>query len=139
MALAAADIVVVLELYPARERAEDHPGVSGIAIAEAAADAAGGRPVYWLPAFADAGRCSTSCSPDGDVCVVMGAGDVDSLARSLARAMSAPAPESVRAGLSARAPLDGAHRRGGRAVRPRRQRGGAARAARLRRRPPASA
>ena len=48
-ALALADVVVVLDVYPARERAEDHPGVSGLLIAEAAADAAGGRPVYWLP------------------------------------------------------------------------------------------
>ena len=50
-ALARADVVVVLDVYPARERAEDHPGVSGLLIAEAAADAAGGRPVYWLPTF----------------------------------------------------------------------------------------
>ena len=36
----AADVVVVLDVYPARERAEDFPGVSGLLIAEAAADAA---------------------------------------------------------------------------------------------------
>ena len=82
-ALSAADIVVVLELYPARERAEDHPGVSAIAIAEAAADSSAGRPVYWLPAFADARPVLEDLLSDGDVCVVMGAGDVDSLARSL--------------------------------------------------------
>ena len=39
-ALARADVVVVLDVYPARERAADHPGVSGLLIAEAAADAA---------------------------------------------------------------------------------------------------
>jgi UDP-N-acetylmuramate--alanine ligase len=82
-ALAAADLVVVLELYPARERAEDHPGVSAIRIAEAAADASGGRPVYWLPQFADARPVLGDLLDRGDVCVVMGAGDVDSLARSL--------------------------------------------------------
>ena len=61
-ALAAADVVVVLDVYPARERAEDFPGVSGLLIAEAAADAAAGRPVYWLPGFDD-GRapCSRRC------------------------------------------------------------------------------
>ena len=48
-ALALADVVVVLDVYPARERAEDFPGVSGLLVAEAAADAAGGRPVWWLP------------------------------------------------------------------------------------------
>ena len=83
VALAAADLVAVLELYPARERAEDHPGVSAIAIAEAAADAAGGRPVYWLPRFTDARPVLGDLLTHGDVCVVMGAGDVDSLARSL--------------------------------------------------------
>ncbi len=54
VALALADVVAVLDVYPARERGEDHPGVSGLLIAEAAADAAGGKPVYWLPRFADA-------------------------------------------------------------------------------------
>ncbi|MDX6690127.1 MAG: UDP-N-acetylmuramate--alanine ligase, partial [Solirubrobacteraceae bacterium] len=38
-ALALADAAVVLEIYPSRERAEDFPGVSGLLIAEAAADA----------------------------------------------------------------------------------------------------
>jgi len=47
--LAAADVVAVLDVYPARERAEDFPGVSGLLIAEATADVAAGRPVYWLP------------------------------------------------------------------------------------------
>ena len=44
-ALAAADVVVVLDVYPARERAEDFPGVDGQLVAEAAADAAAGRTV----------------------------------------------------------------------------------------------
>jgi UDP-N-acetylmuramate--alanine ligase len=82
-ALAAADVAVVLDVYPARERAADHPGVSGLLIAEAAADAAHGRPVYWLPAFAEAERVLGELLADGDVCVLMGAGDIDALARSL--------------------------------------------------------
>ncbi len=53
-ALAAADEVVVLDVYPARERAQDYPGVSGLLVAQAAADAAGGRPVAWLPTLAQA-------------------------------------------------------------------------------------
>ena len=44
-ALARADVAVVLDVYPARERAEDFPGVSGLLVAEAAADAAAGRTV----------------------------------------------------------------------------------------------
>jgi UDP-N-acetylmuramate--alanine ligase len=83
VALAAADVAAVLDVYPARERAEDHPGVSGLLIAEAAADAARGMAVYWLPTFADAEPVLSELLGAGDVCVVMGAGDVDTLARRL--------------------------------------------------------
>jgi UDP-N-acetylmuramate--alanine ligase len=83
VALALADVVVVLDVYPARERREDHPGVSGLLIAEAAADVAGGRPVYWLPTFAQAEPVLGRMLGEGDVCLVMGAGDVDALGRSL--------------------------------------------------------
>ena len=76
-------MVVVLDVYPARERAEDHPGVSGLTVAEAASEAARGRPVYWLPGFADAQRVLRGLLRGEDVCVVMGAGDVDELARRL--------------------------------------------------------
>ncbi len=82
-ALARADAVVVLDVYPARERAEDHPGVSGLLIAEAAADAAGGRPVHWLPRFEDAAPVLEELLGVGDVCMVMGAGNVDELGRRL--------------------------------------------------------
>jgi UDP-N-acetylmuramate--alanine ligase len=82
-ALGMADAVVVLPVYPARERAEDFPGVDGRLIAAATADAPGARPVAWLPGF-DAGRTWLSATlRAGDLCLVMGAGDVDSLARSL--------------------------------------------------------
>src|SRR4029077_17272724 len=82
-ALACAYVVVVLDVYPARERGEDHPGVSGLLIAEASADAAAGRPVYWLPTFADAEAVLRELLDRGDVCLAMGAGDVDALARGL--------------------------------------------------------
>jgi UDP-N-acetylmuramate--alanine ligase len=82
-ALAAADVVVLLDVYPARERAEDFPGVSGRRIAQAAADVAGGRPVLWLPGFDAAEAALRDLLRDGDVCLVMGAGDVDKLGRRL--------------------------------------------------------
>ena len=82
-ALAGADVACVLEVYPARERAADHPGVSGLSIAESTADAAAGRPVYWLPTFADAEPPLRALLQGGDLCLVMGAGDVDQLARRL--------------------------------------------------------
>jgi UDP-N-acetylmuramate--alanine ligase len=83
-ALALADAVVVLDVYPARERAEDHPGVSGLLIARASADAGAGRAVYWTPGFAEAELVLREVLAEGDVCVVMGAGDVDALGRALA-------------------------------------------------------
>jgi UDP-N-acetylmuramate--alanine ligase len=82
-ALGTADSVALLPVYPARERAEDFPGVDGRLIAAAAADAAGGRQVAWLPGFDLARDWLTSILRAGDLCLVMGAGDVDSLARSL--------------------------------------------------------
>jgi UDP-N-acetylmuramate--alanine ligase len=82
-ALALADVVVALDVYPARERQEDHPEVSGLLVAEAAADAAEGRPVYWLPTFAEAEPVLRGLLDEGDVCLVMGAGDVDALGRKL--------------------------------------------------------
>lgn len=85
-ALALADRVVVLDVYPARERAEDFPGVSGLLLAEATVDAAPGKPAYWLPSFADAEAVLRAILTERDVCVVMGAGDVDALARRLVTA-----------------------------------------------------
>ena len=82
-ALALADVVVVCDVYPARERAEDFPGVSGRLVAAAAADHAGGRQVAWLPTLADAERHVRSIMRDGDLLLTLGAGDVDSLGRSL--------------------------------------------------------
>jgi UDP-N-acetylmuramate--alanine ligase len=82
-ALALADLVVVLDVYPARERAEDFPGVSGVLVAGAAADASGGRPVWWLPRIEDAERMLRRELGEGDLVVTLGAGDVDELARGL--------------------------------------------------------
>jgi UDP-N-acetylmuramate--alanine ligase len=82
-ALARADVACVLDVYPARERAEDFPGVTGLLVAEAAADAAGGRVVAWTPGFDDAERFLGSVLREGDLCLVLGAGDIDALGRRL--------------------------------------------------------
>ena len=83
VALAAADLVVVLDVYKARERAEDFPDVDGKLIADAAAEAGGGRTVAWLPRFDDAEAFLRTHLRGGDVCLAMGAGDVDALGRRL--------------------------------------------------------
>jgi UDP-N-acetylmuramate--alanine ligase len=82
-ALALADEVVVLEIYPAREDAADWPGVSGRLVAAAAADAAGGRTVAWLPGFDAAERFLRGEAGEGDLVLTLGAGDVNELARRL--------------------------------------------------------
>jgi UDP-N-acetylmuramate--alanine ligase len=82
-ALALADLTVVLDVYRARERPEDFPGVSGYLVAEAAADFAGGRPVWWLPRLDDAERHLRPELTDGDLLMTIGAGNVDELARRL--------------------------------------------------------
>ena len=74
---------MVLAVYPARERAEDFPGVDGHLVAASAADFAMGRRVAWLPKFEDASRFLADTLRGGDLCLAMGAGNVDALARSL--------------------------------------------------------
>jgi UDP-N-acetylmuramate--alanine ligase len=82
-ALARADVAAVLDVYPARERTEDFPGVSGLLVAEATADAAGGRTVLWLPTIDAAEPVLRGLLREGDLCLVLGAGDVDELGRRL--------------------------------------------------------
>jgi UDP-N-acetylmuramate--alanine ligase len=82
-ALAAADAVVVLPIYPARENAEDFPGVTGRLVADWAADAPGHRPVAWLPGFEVARAFLADTLRAGDLCLMMGAGNIDALGRSL--------------------------------------------------------
>jgi UDP-N-acetylmuramate--alanine ligase len=82
-ALAGADAVVVLDVYPARERAADFPGVSGLLVAEAVADAARGKPTYWMPDREAAATVAGALAGEDDLVLVMGAGDVDALGREL--------------------------------------------------------
>ncbi len=74
-ALATADAAFVLDVYPARETAADFPGVSGATIADRAPS------ISSTPQFADAARALDA--REGDVVLVMGAGDVRSLAQDL--------------------------------------------------------
>ena len=82
-ALAGADEIVVLDVYPARERAEDFPGVTGLLVAQAAADAACGKRVSWLPTLALAEARLRGELSAGDLALTLGAGDVDALGRAL--------------------------------------------------------
>jgi UDP-N-acetylmuramate--alanine ligase len=94
-ALAASDVAVLLPVYPARERAEDFPGVEGTLVAAATADHAGGRAVAWLPSFDDARRFLASTLRAGDLCLTMGAGNIDALARALVTGAPAGARDAA--------------------------------------------
>ena len=82
-ALAIADAAMVVDIYPAREQAEDFPGVTGYLVAAAAAHAAHGRPVWWIPSMDQAAELLDKELRDGDVLLTLGAGNVDSLAARL--------------------------------------------------------
>jgi len=102
-ALALADEVVVLDVYPAREEpVGELAGVSGLRVAQAAAERMGGRTVWWLPDAGTARRALIDLLAVGEqtrtgdrldhnqelvasnrVLVTIGAGDVFKLGESL--------------------------------------------------------
>ncbi|MFT3862983.1 MAG: UDP-N-acetylmuramate--L-alanine ligase [Solirubrobacterales bacterium] len=86
-ALARADEIAVLDVYPAREEPIGPlAGVSGLDVARAAADRSGGKPVAWLPSAAKAEaflRHRIESLPPGSFLVTIGAGDVFKLGEAL--------------------------------------------------------
>jgi UDP-N-acetylmuramate--alanine ligase len=83
-ALAGADEVAVLDVYPAREQPVGPlEGVSGLMVAEATADQAGGRRVWWVPTAEAAAAALRPRLGEGDVLITIGAGDIYRLAETL--------------------------------------------------------
>jgi UDP-N-acetylmuramate--alanine ligase len=83
-ALAAADVVAVLDVYPAREEPVGAlAGVSGLMVAAEAADRAGGAPVWWLPTAEQAAEALAPRLRQGDLLITIGAGDIHKLAEAL--------------------------------------------------------
>jgi UDP-N-acetylmuramate--alanine ligase len=74
-ALAAADVVVVTDVYPARE--EPVEGVTGKLVVDELADLRPGMPVAWMPAVDDGASFLARLVRAGDRVVTIGAGDVD--------------------------------------------------------------
>ncbi len=99
-ALAVADEVVVLDVYPAREEpVGELAGVSGLQVAQAAAERSGGRPVWWLPRIELAQRALAErldhnrvLYGEGAVLVTIGAGDVFELGEALVTEAASAAP-----------------------------------------------
>jgi UDP-N-acetylmuramate--alanine ligase len=84
-ALAAADEIAVLDVYAAREEPVGPlEGISGLMVADAAADNAGGRPVWWLPDADAAAAALGARLSEGELLVTIGAGDIFKLAEELA-------------------------------------------------------
>jgi UDP-N-acetylmuramate--alanine ligase len=91
-ALSFADEVIVLDVYPAREEpVGELAGVSGLQVAQAAAERSGGRPVWWLPnagvaerALADRLDGNGRLFGERPLLVTIGAGDVFRLGEALA-------------------------------------------------------
>jgi UDP-N-acetylmuramate--alanine ligase len=83
-ALAGADEIGVLDVYAARERPVGPlAGVSGLLVARAAADRAGGKPVLWLRDRETAATALPGRLRQGDLLVTIGAGDIHLLAEEL--------------------------------------------------------
>jgi UDP-N-acetylmuramate--alanine ligase len=83
-ALAEADEIAVLDVYPAREEPVGPlEGVSGLMVASAAADSAAGGRVWWLPTAEIAHRALGPRLGEGDLLITIGAGDIFKLADAL--------------------------------------------------------
>jgi UDP-N-acetylmuramate--alanine ligase len=79
-ALALADAAFVSDVYPAREMPIE--GVSGALIARAA-ERGGARRVRFIPHLDDLVHALVHALHPGDVCIAMGAGNIDEAARAL--------------------------------------------------------
>ncbi len=83
-ALALADEVAILDVYPAREEpVGELAGVSGLDVARAAADRMGGRRVLWTPTLEQARAALQPRLEPGTALVTIGAGDVFRLGEAL--------------------------------------------------------
>jgi UDP-N-acetylmuramate--alanine ligase len=80
-ALAAADVVAVTDIYPARE--EPIEGVTGKLVVDALAEQRPGLPLGWTPTVEDGARFLAARARSGDVVLTIGAGDVDRAAELL--------------------------------------------------------
>jgi UDP-N-acetylmuramate--alanine ligase len=75
VALAAADVVAVTDVYPAREQPVD--GVTGKLVVDALSDLRPGMLVAWTPTVEQGARFLAAQTRAGDRVVTIGAGDVD--------------------------------------------------------------
>lgn len=87
-ALALADVILVLGIYPARE--DPLPGITGQLVADAAVDAAPGA-VHYVETLREAAPTLVGLVRPGDLVVTLGAGDVTKVGPALARLLAGAA------------------------------------------------
>jgi UDP-N-acetylmuramate--alanine ligase len=90
-ALSRADMVYVAEVYPAREKAVDYPGVDGEVVA-AAVRKAGGKQVECIADMESLFSALMKLAVNGNMLLFMGAGDITHLASKVAEACRTGAP-----------------------------------------------
>jgi UDP-N-acetylmuramate--alanine ligase len=91
-ALSRADLVVLTGIYPAREK--PIPGVTSELIVESARRA--GAEVVFVPERAEVVESVAALLKQGDLCITLGAGDLDRAARELVERLGAPLAEPPR-------------------------------------------
>ncbi|MEP7331581.1 MAG: UDP-N-acetylmuramate--L-alanine ligase [Terracoccus sp.] len=72
--LSPADVVLVMDVYAARE--DPVPGVSGALVADAVHRARAGVEVHYVPSWGEVAACAASLVRSGDLLLTVGAGDV---------------------------------------------------------------
>jgi UDP-N-acetylmuramate--alanine ligase len=82
-ALCRADMVYIADIYPAREKAVDFPGIDGELVASAVRKA-GGRHVEFVARREELFSVISSLCADGNMLLFMGAGDITHLATEIA-------------------------------------------------------
>ena len=95
-ALALADVVVITDVYPARENQADFPGVTGDAVAQRIPDGT----ARFVAERLDAAHAAADLARPGDLLLTVGAGDVTELAATVL------ADLAVREGGAAPSPAD---------------------------------
>lgn len=92
--LAPADVVVVMDVYAARE--DPVPGVTGQLVADAAGGA--GAEVHYVPSWSQVAPTVAGLARDGDLVLTVGAGDVTMVGPELLRLLGGTEDEVDRAG-----------------------------------------
>ena len=85
-ALAAADVIAVADVYPARE--EPTPGVTGKLVVDALAELRPGMSLAWTPTVEQGAEFLAAIAREGDRVVTIGAGDVDRAATLVLEALA---------------------------------------------------